>query len=244
MELVEALEADSGVISVVGAGGKKSTMYRLASSIDRAVVTATVRIPPFEDHVSTLAVTGDPVGAVETARDDDWPLGLVPDGDKDDRYLGYEPAVIDELAGVHEIDTVLVKADGARMRKFKAPNDREPQIPTSTSVVVPVLSAHVIGEVLSDELVHRVDRVATITGLSRGQIMHPEAIAEVIASPNGGHKGVPEGATVIPVINMVDDGALKRRAQLVADQILNRSDCQRVILTELTASDPVIDVVS
>lgn len=243
MDLVDALEADSGVVSVVGAGGKKSTMYRLAEAIERAVVTATVRIPPFESHVSRVMVTPDPREAIEAAGPADWPLGLVPERSSDERFLGYERSVIDDLSELDTVDTILVKADGARMRKFKAPNEREPQIPSSTTVVVPVVSAHVIGEVLSEELVHRVDRVSAISGLSPGRIMTPEAIAEVIASPKGGHKGVPADATVLPVINMVDDGALERRAHAVAQNILAQSSVSRVLLTQLNADEPVIDIV-
>lgn len=244
MELVRALEAEAGVVSVVGAGGKKSAMYRLARSIDRAVVTATVRIPPFEAHVARVEVTDDPVAAVAAAGPDDWPLGLIAARDSADRLLGYEPPVIDELSTVTAVDTVIVKADGARMRKFKAPDEGEPRIPARSTVVVPVLSAHVIGEPLSAELVHRVERVADISGLSPGQIMTPEAVAAVVVSPAGGHKGVPDGATVIPVINMVDDPGAERRARGVAGHILAQSACPRVVLTRLNTDEPVVDLVT
>lgn len=244
MDLVHALAADSGVLSVVGAGGKKSVMYRLAERLDRAVVTATVRIPPFSSHVAKLAVTRNPAGVIEEATADDWPLGLVPERSDDERYLGYDRSVIDELAFRDDLQTLLVKADGARMRKFKAPNDREPQLPESTTVVVPIVSAHVIGETLSDERVHRVDRVASITGLSPGQIMSPEAIAEVMVSSEGGMKDVPDGTKVISVINMVDDRALEQRATRVAQLIIEQSPSDRVVLTQLTADDPIIKIVT
>lgn len=243
MKLVSALDARSGVVSVVGAGGKKSTMYRLAEAIDRAVVTATVRIPPFESHVARVVVTDDPVRTILDASEDDWPLGLVPKIEREDRYLGYATELIDSMAEIEPVDTILVKADGARLRKFKAPDQREPQVPASSTVVVPVVSAHVIGQPLSDELVHRVDRVATLTGLSPGQIMTPEAVAAVLSSPDGGHKGVPDGATVIPLINMVDDDGLYRRARQVADSLLSHRAYRRVILTQLTAEQPVVEVV-
>lgn len=246
MDLVTALEATDGVVTVVGAGGKKSTMFRLSRSIDRAVVTATVTIPIFDERVAAMAVTDDPVGAVDDATADDWPLGVVPEPEpgRDDRYLGYDPAIIDELSDHPVPDTILVKADGARMRKFKAPKAGEPVIPSSSTVVVPVVSAHVIGEPLSSEYVHRIDKVGDLTGLSPGQIMPPEAIAEVIASPDGGHKHVPDGATVIPVINMVDDAGLAQRARAVANAILEGSHCRRVVLTRLTADDPVVEVIT
>ena len=59
MDLREAFAAE-GVVAVVGAGGKKSTLYALAADLGRAVLTATVRIPPFEGHVERLLVTDEP----------------------------------------------------------------------------------------------------------------------------------------------------------------------------------------
>lgn len=244
MDLVEALDADDGVVAAVGAGGKKSTMYALADAIERAVVTATVRIPLFDEQVASLAVTESPVEAISSATAADWPLGLVParEPDRGDRYLGYDPAVVDDIGDCDAVDTVLVKADGARMRKFKAPGESEPQLPASTTVVTPIVSAHVIGQPLSSEYVHRVERVADLTGLAPGQIMTPEAIATVLSSDDGGCKGAPPDASVIPVINMVDDDGLARLARQVAQSTLASDGVDRVVLTQLTADAPVVDV--
>ena len=238
MELVDALEARSGVTCVVGAGGKKSTMAHLAGTLDRAIVTATVRIPIFDSWVDRVAVTEDPLEVVQSA--DAWPLGLVPERERSDRYRGYDRETIDELAGLDV--PLLVKADGARMRKLKAPNDREPRIPSSATTVVPIASAHVVGQPLEEERIHRVDRVATLTGRDPGETLRPSDVARVLASPDGGRKGVPEGATVVPVINMVDDEELEERAREVATAILERAPVPRVVLTELRSDDPLVDV--
>ena len=171
MDIVSALDAERGLVSVVGAGGKKTTLYALAERIDRAVVTATVRIPIFDQHVASVAVTEDPLDALRAA--DEWPLGLVPERERDDRYRGYDAAVVGEIAAAGVADAVLVKADGARMREFKAPNDREPQVPAATDTVVPVASAHVVGEPLTDELVHRPELVADIADIDVGDAVTP-----------------------------------------------------------------------
>lgn len=240
MDIVTALAAE-GVVCVVGAGGKKTTMYTLADRIDRAVVTATVRIPIFDQHVARVAVTDDPVGTIRTA--DDWPIGVVPEREREDRYLGYDPSVVDEMATIEGIDTVLVKADGARMRRLKAPNDREPRIPGSVDTVIPIASAHVVGEPLSDDIVHRVDRVADITGLSPGETITAADVATVLASDRGGRKDVPAGATVVPLVNMVDDTALEATAREIAAAIHARATVPRVVLAQMTAEEPVVAVV-
>ena len=118
------------------------------------------------------------------------PLGVVPERERPDRYRGYDPGTVDELADCG--DPVLVKADGARMREFKAPSDREPQIPSSADAVVPIASAHAVGQPLDDERVHRVDRVAALTGRDPGDELRPADVAVVLADENGGRKGVPD----------------------------------------------------
>lgn len=238
MDLVTALAAD-GLVCVVGAGGKKSTLWTLADRIHRAVVTATVRIPLFDSHVATVRVTPNPVEALTTASR--WPLGLVPERE-DDRYLGYDTETVDAIAETGRTAAVLVKADGARMREFKAPAESEPQIPATTDTVLPVVSVHVVGKPLTDEYVHRVDRVAALTALEPGDEIRPDHVATVLSSPEGGLKDVPEGATVVPVVNKVDDADDEETATQVATAMLDRNAIDRVVLTRMVADDPLVAV--
>ena len=76
MDLATALSVGD-CTCVVGAGGKKTTLYALAARLDRAVLTATVRIPIFDEQVARVAVTDDPAGAID--RTDERPLGVVPE---------------------------------------------------------------------------------------------------------------------------------------------------------------------
>ncbi|SFR31116.1 selenium cofactor biosynthesis protein YqeC [Halorubrum sodomense] len=242
MDLTTALDARDATLCVVGAGGKKSTLFALADRLDRSVVTASVRIPIFDDRVATVRVTEDPIGAIEDADAGDWPLGLVPERDRSDRYLGYDVDVVADIADA-EPGATLVKADGARLREFKAPSEREPQIPRNADVIVPIASAHVVGEPLTEERVHRPEAVAAITGREIGDELTPADVATVLASPAGGLKDVPGDATAIPVVNKVDDEADATAARAVAREILYRANVPRVVLTRLVSDDPVVEVV-
>ena len=235
-ELTASLDAE-GLVCVVGAGGKKTTMYALAAESDRAVVTATVRIPVFDPHVARVAVTEDPIATLVTA--DDWPLGLVPEREFEDRYRGYEPDTVDEIGAAHD-GPVLVKADGARMREFKAPGENEPRIPEQADTVIPVASAHVVGEPLSEELVHRPERVAAVAGVELGDEITPEVVGRVLASPEGGLRGVPPGATAIPLVNKVDDDEDLDAAREIADAALEHADrsiVPRVVLARMADAE-------
>jgi probable selenium-dependent hydroxylase accessory protein YqeC len=129
------------------------------------------------------------------------------------------------------------------MRRFKAPGDHEPQIPAAAATVVPVASARVVGRPLTAERVHRVEEVAALTGRAPGEAITAADVATVLASEQGGRKGVPDSATTIPLINMVDDATLEARARDVAAAIHDRADVPRVVLAEMRAENPVVDVV-
>ncbi|OYR57916.1 selenium cofactor biosynthesis protein YqeC [Halorubrum halodurans] len=241
MNVVDALDAAEGTTCLVGAGGKKTTLYALAERLDRAILTATVRIPIFDRRVAAVRTAGDPVAELdallEARREPDagsaFPLGLVPDRERDDRYRGYEPETVDRLAAAHD-GPVLVKADGARTRLFKAPNDREPRIPAGADTVVPVASAHAAGEPLTAAAVHRPERVADLVdGVEVGDEISPALIGRVVAHEEGGLKGIPADATAVPLVNMVDDEADEAVAREVAAAIHDHADVPRVVLARM-----------
>ncbi|WP_254523363.1 selenium cofactor biosynthesis protein YqeC [Natrinema caseinilyticum] len=247
MDVLEALRAETGVVAVVGAGGKKTTLYALArraarETNGRVVVTATVRIPPFDRRVAQVLLTDDPAAALEETTS--WPVGVVPERDGADRYGGYDPTVVDRLAETGSADLVLVKADGARTREFKAPGDREPRLPRRVDTVIPIASVRAVGSPLSADHVHRPERVAAITGRDRGDPIRPGDVARVLASERGGLKGVPDGATVVPLLNKVDDDDLRAVATEIATELLERApSVERVVLARMIADDPVVEVV-
>lgn len=239
MDLRQAF-GPGNVVSVVGAGGKKSTLYALAAALDSAVVTATVRIPLFDGQVSELHVAADPERVVRTV--DTRPLGIVPERDGDrNRYLGYDLESIDALAASTD-DTILIKADGARTRLFKAPDDDEPRVPDSTDLLVPVASVQAVGKPLNPEHVHRPERVAALTDLSLGDPIRSDDLVTVLTHDEGGLKGRPEGARVVSLINMVDNEGLEATARPIASELCASSRVDRVVLGRMDRGR-VVDIV-
>lgn len=56
-------------------------------------------------------------------------------------------------------------------------------------------------------------------------------------------KGVPDGATVVPIVNMVDDENLEGTGREIADRVLARANVPRVVLAQMTAPEPLVGVV-
>lgn len=245
--LLEALAATRGLVALVGAGGKKTTLYRLARAhAGRIGITATVAIPPFPEdlgaHVIVAGTSALPALVAEAQQH--RIVAFARPSDKPDRLAGLPPG---EVRRIHEsagFDVTLVKADGARSRWIKAPDPDEPQLPEGVDTVIPVVSALAIGERLREDIAHRVDRITAITGAQPGDIITPDLVARLLADEQGALKGAGK-ATMVPLINMVDNdeiAVVARQAARWALALTRRFD--RVILASMNAESPLVEIVA
>ena len=245
--LLDLLEAGSGVVCAVGAGGKKSLLRCLASAHPgRVALTGTVFITHVPEEAGfAVAVAPDAGLPGAVAR-----LGASPrvayacPSEKPDRWAGVSPATIERIHAEGGFAATYVKADGARMRWVKAPADDEPALPACCTTVLPVVSALAIGEPLSSRVAHRVERIEQVLGLSEGETITPAHLGRLIASPLGMMK-MTGTRRAVPVINMVDDARREAAAREAAEAALaaNRS-IERVVLTCLARGEaPVVAVV-
>lgn len=238
MDLHEALGlGDTELVALVGAGGKKTAMATLAATgaqENRRVgyTTATHMPPPEFPLVVAPAMDVPATDDFESRMADETRESVVAFGarwvEEPDRAAeklrGYPPAEIDGLFATGAFDWLLVKADGARRQEFKAPADHEPALPNRSTVVVIVASIKAVGEPLTESVVHRPQRVTAVTGLETGAEITPEGMGTVIASADGGLKGVPDGTSVVVMINKADSASERSTARSVLQSAFERSD--------------------
>jgi probable selenium-dependent hydroxylase accessory protein YqeC len=236
--LLSALKLTGGVVSLIGAGGKKTTMYELASLFDgRVALTSTSHMFEY-DEAQVDVVTVDrntPLKFSFDARVVAY-AGLT---DTPNRVGGLMPSQIETIWRKGKYDLVVIKADGARSRLIKAPADHEPLIPDFTQLVLPIISGLVIGQPLTSSIAHRVDLLTETLDLEVGDIIKPLHLAKLLSSPNGSLQGT-KNIRVIPIINMVDDARIEAaciEAALIAFSLTNRFD--RIILAQLKHSKVV-----
>ncbi|GCF15095.1 hypothetical protein Harman_30300 [Haloarcula mannanilytica] len=243
MHLADALGlGSSAVVALVGAGGKKTAMGQLTaegtSDGDAVGYTTTTAMPPPPDL--PIVLTGpDEWRSDLTAKEP--PVAFahesVADPERVERKVrGFEPEVVDRIADSGLFDWLLVKADGARKREFKAPGSGEPVIPSTATHVVPVASVAVVGETLTTDVVHRPERVAAITALDVGDTITAMAVGTVLTHPAGGLRNAPSEATVIPLVNKADTESRRQTAKAVlTDALSQTSRCSRGIVTSFEA---------
>jgi probable selenium-dependent hydroxylase accessory protein YqeC len=217
-ELRSLLEVSpsSSLVSIVGAGGKTSTMFALARSFSasgsRVLVTTTTRI--LDPDVASeregrgfgrllLMPESDSPSAIECLRSA-GPRVVLAKGreDEEGKLCGVDPASLESLASL--FDVVLVEADGARGLSVKAPSSTEPVIPRLCTAVVGLVGLDAIGAPMDGRTVHRPELFGPLVGCSPGRPISTEHIIRLVSSPGGLFKGAPREAARIVLLNKAD----------------------------------------
>lgn len=243
--LLNALNARSGILCAVGAGGKKTTLYRLLTThpghVGMSATSFTYTFPAdldAETHVAPIAELLERVPASRAQR-----IAYAAPSDKKGRLSGLDEADVLTIHRAGNFDLTVLKADGARMRRIKCPDSHEPRIPDCADTVLMLLSIAAVGRPLDDRVAHRPEKVAEVTGLKPGEVLEPLHLGRIFTHPAGLLKGT-GGRTVIPVIHMVDDPAREAAARAVAAHALAGSHrFDRVVLTSAKQATYLVDVI-
>lgn len=208
MDLYEAFALSPGaIVAVVGGGGKTSLVHALAAEAASrglsAVVASTTKFtrPAGREMPSTVETTD--LAALETVRDRLTPgsvLALSAGEGTHGRMAGLVPETIDALATVGA-GLIVVEADGAAHRPFKAPAAHEPVIPACSTHVIVCVGLQVLGRPLDSAWVHRPELVAGLANATLGDRVTAEITFAVLQHELGGRKGVPPGARLSALLN-------------------------------------------
>jgi probable selenium-dependent hydroxylase accessory protein YqeC len=253
--LTEALGIEAReVISLVGAGGKTTLMFRLAKELSlrgkKVVTTTTTKIlEPASGETGSLFVDSDEERIKEFVRghlDQYDHITIARERLESGKLKGVSPNLVDELCHSQGMDAVIIiEADGAAGRPVKAPRENEPVIPTSTTLIVAILGVDGLGMKLSEENVFQPERVSKITGVPMGERLTDEAMAILVTHPEGVFKGSPSSSRVVVFLNKVDipNGVVK--AKSIADKILSKKHRQieRIVFGQLRNESPVAEVI-
>ncbi|MFN8452687.1 MAG: selenium cofactor biosynthesis protein YqeC, partial [Anaerolineae bacterium] len=248
MKLRTAFDIARGdVVSLVGAGGKTSTLIALAHELAdegwRVLATTTTRIGEdqlrlmphalqFDDGASALATAMAEQRFVFVYSDIRGGKVYGPPGE----WFGWALDSVDA-------DALLIEADGARGLPFKAPYDHEPVIPAETSLVVPIASLSVLGQPLDSDHVYNPEAMIERYGFYEGSPVRSPWVAQVLRDEELGLRGVPGRARVCALLNAAPpSGYLRLRAHLIARMILRSPHVSGVAIGSARAADPISEV--
>jgi len=252
--IIEALDLkEREVISLVGAGGKTTLMYRLAKELllsgKRVVTTTTTKIlEPKPEETNFLFVDPDE----KRIKDFVWRhldqyhhLTVARERLASGKLKGVSADLVNELWSFDKIDTIIVEADGAAGRPVKAPREWEPVIPAATTLVVAILGVDAVERELNEENAFQPEGVSKITGIPIGEKLTDEAMAVLMVHPEGLFKGAPPSSRVVAFLNKVDIPKGVVKAKGVAKKIFEKKHPQieRVVLGRVKNEPPVAEVI-
>ena len=252
--LSEALELKAReMISLTGAGGKTTLMFRLARELfiegKKVITTTTTKIlEPSEDESLHLFVSEDEEKVkefVDRHLDEYGHITLAKERIGRGKLRGISPELADSLWNLYDIDVLIIEADGASGRPVKAPREGEPVIPSNTTLVVAVLGLDGVEKELNDQNVFQANRVSKLTGILENEKMTEEGMALLMTHPQGLFKGAPNSSRLAAFLNKVDipDGVAK--AKKITRNIFEKKDVKidRIILGQLKSEPPVVEVI-
>jgi probable selenium-dependent hydroxylase accessory protein YqeC len=230
LSLKKALLLDkSGVVSLVGAGGKTSLMFRLARELslagDTVLTTTTTKImKPDRTQSPALILSAVAEKVIEKGRNlvKEHPhitaaLSILPGSGE--KLVGFAPEVVDRIMQARLFNWILVEADGAAGRPLKAPAQHEPVIPQSSGWVIGLMGIKGVGKPLESKWVFRPRIFGELTGLKPGETVSEASVAIAAAAPQGMFKGSPAKAKQILFLNLAGQPLRLARAHDIAGRL-------------------------
>lgn len=228
-------------ISLVGAGGKTSTMYQLADELaakgKRVVVTTSTHIFLPDDR--NVVVTGKADEAIAAMKAGEVTVvgqaaekqGTKSQESETRKMQASTAPEMRKLCGLPlpelrklsvAADILLIEADGAKRLPLKVPRTGEPVIPLETDVVIACAGLDSVGQTFEDACF----RFETEGGWVRAgaakltDVIYPEDIAEILTDERGARKDVGDREYRI-LLNKADDKERSDQALAIIEKIHN-----------------------
>lgn len=235
------------VVSFVGAGGKTTSLFRLAHELadarHKVITTTTTKIgTPSENQTRCFIVDDDRarlMDKVEEALQTHHHVTVARAPYADGKYVGVPCDWIGQLRALPNVYALLIEADGARKLPFKAPRADEPVVPAETTLFVSCAGMRAIGTPLDEGHVCRAEWVARLAELPIGHALTAENVLAVLGHPQGGLKGRLASARAVALLNQADEPTRLHAARQIASRLCARRAFDEVVVGALNASDPI-----
>lgn len=234
LDVVRISGKEIPVVSVIGAGGKTTTIHRLADEYvqsKKQVIVMTTTHMMQETHPWVCMVEeGSEQESVRTkmqkilrTHGQLW-IGSPTHAGK----MSQPPLWCMEEIYAQQIP-VLIEADGAKRLPLKVPAPHEPVILSWTTHVISVYGMDSIGKTI-EECCCRCEIAEELLGCDGRKEVEPEDIAFLAGSERSGKKGCPKDAEYIVVLNKADTEE-KRQQALKIGRILSKQGVKQIVIT-------------
>ena len=205
-------------LALVGAGGKSTSLFRLAREYAGPVLLAATAHLALEQSSAAdhHIVVQSPADIPSTFMNG---ITLFTGGNNGKgRWSGLASEVLtalQQLADTFQCP-LFFESDGSRCLPVKAWETYEPPTPPGVDHVVVCAGLNALGQPLDEAHVFRSAIFSQLSGLALGDPVTPASLAAVLAHPQGGLKNIPPGAVRICLLNQADGQAQQAQAQKMA----------------------------
>ncbi len=192
----------SQVVSLIGAGGKTSTLFWLAHALGRCgvrvlVTTTTHMYLPDPGAVMRCIIEADLARRVDASKNDGGG-GIVACfsafDEQTGKVSGCLPEEVEQFKKAGVADVILVEADGARHCALKVPGEHEPCIPGCSDVVIAISGGEAMLRPADPQRIHRWPLFSALGEVAAGALLDQCVFDRLLSHPQGILKGVPERA--------------------------------------------------
>lgn len=218
------LHQHKDVISIVGGGGKTSTLTRLGKELygcnKRVILSTTTHLEPLNFNLIRYSgeLTFELIEKIETEILN-YPVIVAKRLVRGDRIKGLSLKQVAQLNKEVSFDYMLIEADGSNKKSLKAPHEYESPVPACTTLFIVVIGFDVIGKKLNLDNVHRPQIVSRILGKPLDEIIQPSDIISLLKHPLGLLKSRPPATRTVIILNKVKENHMNEATNL-ADGIL------------------------
>lgn len=221
-ELLKICISEKKIISLTGAGGKTTLMYRLAEKAAKqgrkVMVSTTTHIMRPEEN---LAADIEGVRAL-WHKGEYAVIGSI-DSASPGKLIFPERELYDRVK--KEAELIFLEADGSKGLPCKVPAAHEPVIEES-DLVIGVMGMSALGQNMK-ECCFRFREEGKWLGVDEDAVLNEDIAVRILASENGTRKYA-EDREYIVVLNQCDNEEKMKRAQTIAEMLKEKYDIKAV----------------
>ncbi len=226
MNLIQALRLENNSkVAFVGAGGKTSTIFRIAREYtQRIIISTTTHLGTWQIQEADVHLTGDRITDLTKIMQQKKKQRIVFTSGRevDRRVKGLSILLMQKLfREVEKYDIpMLIEADGSRQLLVKAPERYEPVIPKFVNTVVVVANLECLGKPNTANFVHRPGIFSKLTGCKLNEKIRIEHLLRLFLHPKGGLKNIPRHARRIALFTNCSSENRLKAARKIANNLM------------------------
>ncbi len=205
------------VVSVVGAGGKTTTVLRLyreyRSSGRKQILTTTTHMLIPEECRNAHCQNPD-VSVCHAILEQNGFLFLGKQV-SDVKVKGFESAELLSIVRKTDADC-FIEADGSKHLPIKVPAEHEPVICEETTLLIHVTGLDCLGKRLS-QVCFRTEAAERLLEKGADEVLTEQDVAVIASSPQGGKKNLGENMRYVALLNKADSEVLRRSGEKIAE---------------------------